>query len=55
MLYQAPEYMVVEDDHTIAGTPQRFTRRPIAYDNSWTKAYQEKPVLSLFGKILNTL
>ena len=51
--YQAPEYMVVEDDHTIAGTPQRFSKRPIAYDASWKAFYSKKPLLSFFGKFLN--
>ncbi len=51
--YKAPEYMVVEDDHTIAGTPQRFTKRPIAYDGSWEAVYKQKPLLSFLGKIMN--
>ena len=51
--YQAPDYMVVEDDHTIAGTPNRFTKRPIAYDSSWETFYNKKPLLSFFGKIMN--
>ncbi len=53
--YKAPDYMMVENDHTIAGTPQRFTKRPITYDSSWKSVYLKKPVLSLFGKILNTI
>ena len=53
--YTAPEYMHVEDDHTIAGTPQRFTKKPIRYDNSWEETYSKKPVLSLVGKIMNKL
>jgi len=53
--YPAPKYMYVENDHTIAGTPQRFTKRPIAYDNSWEKTYEGKPVLSLLGKVMNKI
>lgn len=53
--YAAPQFMHVEDDHTIAGTPQRFTKKPIRYDNSWEESYQTKPVLSLMGKIMNKL
>ncbi len=53
--YKAPDYMVVEDDHTIAGTPQRFTKRPIAYDGSWKSFYDNKPLLSFFGKIMNAI
>lgn len=53
--YAAPEFMYVEDDHTIAGTPQRFTKKPIVYDNSWKKTYERKPVLSLIGKVMNKI
>jgi Sulfotransferase domain len=53
--YSAPQYMYVENDHTIAGTPQRFTKRPIAYDNSWKKTYEKKPVLSFIGKVMNKI
>jgi hypothetical protein len=53
--YTAPQYMYVDNDHTIAGTPQRFTKRPIAYDNSWEKMYETKPVLSLIGKVMNKI
>ncbi len=52
--YKAPDYMVVEEnEHTIAGTPQRFTKRPIAYDGSWKSFYNKKPLLSFFGKLMN--
>lgn len=53
--YTAPEFMVVEDDHTIAGTPQRFTKKPIAYDNSWRKAFSKKPILFFLGNIMNKI
>ncbi len=53
--YTAPQYMYVDNDHTIAGTPQRFTKRPISYDNSWEKTYESKPVLSLIGKVMNKI
>lgn len=52
--YKAPDYMMVEEnEHTIAGTPQRFTKRPIAYDSTWESFYDKKPLLSFFGKIMN--
>ncbi len=53
--YQAPAYMGVENDHTIAGTPQRFTQRPITYDDTWKQTYKKKPLLSMVGKIMNTI
>ena len=51
--YSAPEYMFVEDDHTIGGTPNRFEKRPITYDESWMKAYQNKKLLYFVGGLLN--
>lgn len=53
--YLAPDYMAVENDHTIAGTPQRFSKRPIVYDASWKTFYEQKPLLSFFGKVMNRI
>ena len=53
--YRAPEYMAVENDHTIAGTPQRFSKRPIVYDASWKAVYKQKPLLSFFGNVMNRI
>ncbi len=53
--YKAPDYMQVEDDHTIAGTPQRFTKKPIVYDSTWEEAYSRKPLLSIIGKLMNKM
>ncbi|MEP7318163.1 MAG: sulfotransferase [Panacibacter sp.] len=51
--YTAPEFMFVEDDHTIGGTPNRFEKRPITYDESWKKAYEKKQLLYFTGGVLN--
>ena len=53
--YTAPEYMLAENDHTIGGTPNRFEKRPIAYDAGWKKAYANKPFLNAAGAVLNRL
>lgn len=53
--YNAPALMHIENDHTIASTPQRFSKKPIKYDNSWKQTYSNKPLLSLVGKIMNKL
>jgi hypothetical protein len=53
--YSAPEYMFVEDDHTIGGTPNRFEKRPIVYEESWKKNYEKKKMLYLAGEVLNKL
>ena len=46
--YEAPKFMVVENDHTIAGTPQRFTKRPISYDDSWKGYVRQKTIVIFF-------
>lgn len=53
--YKAPEYMFVENDHTIGGTPNRFSKRPIAYDDAWKKAFEHKKFLYWVGGLLNKL
>ena len=53
--YAAPEYMFVEEDHTIGGTPNRFSKRPIVYEDSWRKNYEKKRMLYVTGKVLNKL
>lgn len=53
--YKAPEFMELAEDHTIAGTPGRFTKRPIQYDESWKKQYKNNKLAYRFGGILNSL
>lgn len=53
--YQAPEYMYIENDHTIGGTPNRFEKRPIALDESWKKTYKNKKFIYYLGGVLNKL
>lgn len=53
--YQAPEFMFVENDHTIGGTPNRFSKRPIVYDEAWKKEFKNKKLLYWIGGILNKL
>jgi len=43
------------NDHTIAGTPGRFKRKPIAADNSWKAFYERRSVLNALGKLYNSL
>ncbi|THD67744.1 hypothetical protein E7Z59_08805 [Robertkochia marina] len=50
---QMPEYMELEEDHTIAGTPNRFTKRPIKFDDSWKHKVTNKPVFNALGGLLN--
>lgn len=51
--YTAPEFMYVENDHTIGGTPNRFSKRPIKYDESWKKEYEQKKFLYMLGGLMN--
>jgi len=53
--YVAPQYMFVEDDHTIGGTPNRFEKRPIVFETGWKKNYQKKKILYITGNVLNKL
>jgi hypothetical protein len=53
--YVAPQYMFVEDDHTIGGTPNRFEKRPIVFETAWKKIYQKKKILYITGNVLNKL
>jgi hypothetical protein len=53
--YVAPEFMLVEVDHTIGGTPTRFEKRPIVYEDGWKKIYQKKKMFYVTGNVLNKL
>jgi len=53
--YKAPGYMELMNDHTIAGTPGRFERKPIAADNSWKAFYEKRSILNAVGKLYNLL
>lgn len=53
--YAAPEFMFVENDHTIGGTPNRFTKRPIVYEESWKNNFKQNKLLYFTGGVLNKL
>lgn len=53
--YAAPEYMELFEDHTVAGTPGRFTKKPIQYDPTWKDAYKGDKLSWITGGILNKL
>jgi hypothetical protein len=53
--YAAPQYMFVEEDHTIGGTPNRFEKRPIVYEDRWKQTYGNKKLLYATGNVLNKL
>lgn len=53
--FKMPEYMFLENDHTIGGTPSRFEKRKIKLDANWKIQALRKPVFNALGFILNKL
>ncbi|CAN5745786.1 hypothetical protein BH10BAC2_BH10BAC2_43930 [soil metagenome] len=53
--FPAPEYMELVEDHTIGGTPGRFTKKPIVYDDSWKEKYKNNRFAYFVGGILNKI
>lgn len=53
--FDTPNYMYLENDHTIGGSPNRFKKRIIEYDNSWKQKMVGKPLFRLTGKLLNNI
>jgi hypothetical protein len=53
--YEAPEFMELSNEHTIAGTPGRFERKKISADNSWKQFYKNKKALSILGSVFNSI
>jgi hypothetical protein len=53
--YEMPEFMELVDDHTIAGTPNRFEKRKIKYDAGWLSIAKKRPFINILGFILNKI
>jgi len=53
--FEMPTHMELKNDHTIAGTPNRFQKREIKYDDRWLDLSKKKPVFNFLGLILNRL
>lgn len=53
--FEVPEYMDFSNNHTIGGTPNRFEKSPIKYDDKWKKISKRKPVFHVVGKTLDLL
>ncbi|GMN08293.1 hypothetical protein MTsPCn5_36820 [Croceitalea sp. MTPC5] len=52
-VFEMPEYMELNNDHTIAGTPNRFEKRKIKYDDKWRSTAKKHPLFNTLGYILN--
>jgi len=50
-----PEYMELQDDHTVAGTPNRFEKRKISYDNKWESVAKKNPFFNILGYLLSKI
>jgi len=53
--FEAPKYLELLNNHTIAGTPGRFERKPITIDNSWEDFFKAHLLLNFLGKVFNAL
>jgi len=53
--YKMPKFMELVDDHTIAGTPNRFEKRKIKYDAGWLSTAKKRPLINALGVILNKI
>ena len=53
--FSAPGFMELSNDHTIAGTPGRFEKKPIAADTSWKDFYRHKQILNTLGSFFNSI
>ena len=43
--FETPMFMELLEDHTVAGTPGRFSKKPIQYDEGWKKQYKNHKLL----------
>lgn len=53
--FPTPQFMELVEDHTIGGTPGRFTKKPIQYDDSWKEEYSNDKFAWRVGGVLNKL
>lgn len=53
--FPTPKFMELVEDHTIGGTPGRFEKKPISYDERWKSEYKEDKLAFKIGKYLNNL
>jgi len=51
----APIFMELREDHTVAGTPNRFQKRKIQYDDSWEKESKKDVLFHFLGSLLDKL
>ena len=53
--FPTPQFMELVEDHTIGGTPGRFTKKPIQYDDGWKEEYKNDKFAWFIGGALNSI
>ena len=53
--FVTPEYMELIEDHTIGGTPGRFTKKPIQFDETWREQFKKDKFAYVMGSVLNKI
>lgn len=48
-----PEYMELVDDHTVGGSPNRFEKRKIQFDDKWQCTAKKNIAFNVIGFLLN--
>lgn len=53
--FPTPKFMELVEDHTIGGTPGRFSKKPIKYDESWKAQFKNNQLAYTTGGVLNKI
>ncbi|MAO57897.1 MAG: hypothetical protein CL549_11440 [Alcanivorax sp.] len=50
--YRVPKYMDMSNGHSIGGTPNRYKKVPVKYDDTWKEFARKRPFFNIIGGIL---
>ena len=53
--FRVPEFMQLDKDHAVGGTPNREGKRAISYDDSWERKTTNRPVFRMFGQLVDRI
>lgn len=53
--FATPQFMELVEDHTIGGTPGRFSKKPIQYDEGWKAQFKNDKLAYFTGGVLNKI
>lgn len=51
--FEIPDHTSLDENHSIGGSPGRFEKRKIAFDNSWKEQIRHRPLFNAIGGFLN--